>query len=95
MRVPPLSSQRIRIISGIWSEDTQDIPIDRIQSITVKLELLNRWFDIGLLEITSHRGDPSIVLKGLPEPDRLKRQIERLAGLQDITPPPGLSRISR
>src|SRR5438067_1794221 len=46
-----ISAQRIRIVSGWWQFRTRDIPLSRIRSVTVKRELLNRWFDVGALEI--------------------------------------------
>jgi len=71
-----ISALRIRILSGLWQCHIREIPLSRIRSVTVKRELLNRWFDVGALEIeTDDREGASILLKGVPEPDRVKRQI--------------------
>src|SRR5207253_3122700 len=62
-----ISAQRIRIVSGWWQFRTRDIPLSRIRSVTVKRELLNRWFDIGALEIeTDEREGAPILVKGVP-----------------------------
>ena len=74
-----ISAQRIRILTGLWRFHTRDTPLSRIRSVTVKRELLNRWFDVGALEIeTDEREGASILVKGVPEPDRVKRQIDPL-----------------
>ena len=74
-----ISAQRIRILSGWWQFHIREIPLSRIRSVTVKRELLNRWFDVGALEIeTDERDGASILVKGVPEPDRVKRQIAPL-----------------
>ncbi len=76
-----ISSQRIRITSGLWTRRTRDIPLDQIQSITVKRELTNRWFDLGALEVARRGGTgDSFVLKGVPDPDRIKQHMDRLRG---------------
>jgi uncharacterized membrane protein YdbT with pleckstrin-like domain len=79
-----ISSQRIRIATGLWTPSLHDIPLDQIESMTVKRELLNRWFDLGSLHIVrreSRKGaDESLVLKGVPDPDTIKQHIDRAAG---------------
>ncbi|HET7057234.1 MAG TPA: PH domain-containing protein [Nitrospiraceae bacterium] len=71
-----ISAQRVRILSGLRQCHIREIPLSRVRSVTVKRELLNRWFDVGALEIeTDERDGASILVKGVPEPDRVKRQI--------------------
>ncbi|WP_447975396.1 PH domain-containing protein [Nitrospira sp. Kam-Ns4a] len=77
-----ISSQRIRIATGLRKPTVRDIPIEAIAAVAVRHELLNPWFGLGALALTL-RGDASaVLLKGIPTPDRLKRQIEFLAGLR-------------
>ena len=76
-----ISSQRIRITSGLWKPRVREIPLDQVRSTAVRQELLNRWFDVGSLEITPHDGaGESFVLKGIPDPETVKRHIDRQAG---------------
>ncbi|HKW86326.1 MAG TPA: PH domain-containing protein [Nitrospiraceae bacterium] len=78
-----ISSQRIRIASGLWSMQTREILLDQVRSVTVRRELLNRFFDLGSLEITLNEGHRSpVMLKGISNPDRVKRQVDLLAGLR-------------
>ncbi|HKN87141.1 MAG TPA: PH domain-containing protein [Nitrospiraceae bacterium] len=74
-----ISAQRIRILSGWRRFRTQEIPLSRIRSVNVKRELLNRWLNVGSLEIeTAERDGQSILLKGVPDPDRIRRQVTPL-----------------
>lgn len=87
-----ISSQRIRIASGLWTMRTREILMDQVRSVTVRRELLNRWFELGSLEITlreEHQGP--VVLKGIPNPDRVKRQVDILAGLRMTAAPNALA----
>ena len=87
-----ISSQRIRIASGLWAMRTREILLDQVRCVTVRHERLNRWFDLGSLEITV-RGEPqeSVVLKGIPNPDRVKRQVDILAGLRMTAGPTAMA----
>ncbi|MGH7232885.1 MAG: PH domain-containing protein [Nitrospiraceae bacterium] len=88
-----ISSQRIRITSGLWNPRMRDIPLDHIRSIAVKRELLNKWFDLGSLEITPRDGTgETFTLKGVPDPDTVKQRIDRLAEWSGRTPEAPLSR---
>jgi len=72
-----ITSLRIRILNGISKRRSREIPIERVRTVAVRSELLNRWFDIGSLVVTWNEGaGESLVLKGLPDPDRIKRHLE-------------------
>ena len=74
-----ISAQRIRILSGLWRLRIRDIPLSRILSVNVKRELLNRWLNVGALEVElGDREGQSVLLKGVPDPDRIRRQITPL-----------------
>lgn len=87
-----ISSQRIRIASGLWAMRTREILLDQVRSVSVRRELLNRWFDLGSLEITlREEHQEPVVLKGIPNPDRVKRQVDILAGLRMTAAPNALA----
>ncbi|MEP6888201.1 MAG: PH domain-containing protein [Nitrospirales bacterium] len=74
-----ISAQRIRILSGLWRLRIQEIPLSRILSVNVKRELLNRWLNVGALEVElGEREGRSVLLKGVPDPDRIRRQMTPL-----------------
>jgi uncharacterized membrane protein YdbT with pleckstrin-like domain len=74
-----ISAQRIRILTGLWRHHIRDIPLSRILSVNVKRELLNRWLNVGALEVElAEREGQAVLLKGVPDPDRIRRQITPL-----------------
>jgi membrane protein YdbS with pleckstrin-like domain len=86
-----ISSKRIRITSGFRAKQVREVPLDHIGSVAVRREILNRWFDLGTLDITPREAlsqiEDSFTLKGVPDPDRLKQQIELCRGplYQELT----------
>lgn len=74
-----ISAQRIRILSGWRRLRIRDIPLSGVLSVNVKRELLNRWLNVGALEVElGEREGRSVLLKGVPDPDRIRRQITPL-----------------
>jgi uncharacterized membrane protein YdbT with pleckstrin-like domain len=73
-----ISAQRIRILTGWWRLRIREIPLSRVLSVNVKRELFNRWLNVGGLEIDLGERDQSVLLKGVPDPDRIRRQMTPL-----------------
>jgi hypothetical protein len=86
-----ITAQRIRLTSGLGSRQIHEIPLDRIASVTVRRELANGWFDLGTLLIAPREEgkgtEDLLILKGIPDPDRVKQQIERAAGIRTSATP--------
>ena len=81
-----ITTQRLRIGTGVLAITTRDIPISDIGRITVRYGVFNRLFDIGMLEVFEKtREEASVVLKGIPHPERLQQQMARLAGLRETS----------
>ena len=74
-----ITAQRIRIFTGWWRFHIREIPLSQVLSVHVKRELFNRWLNVGGLEVElKERDGQSVLLKGLPDPDRIERQIAPL-----------------
>jgi uncharacterized membrane protein YdbT with pleckstrin-like domain len=73
-----ISAQRIRILTGWRRHRIREIPLSRVFSVNVKRELFNRWLNVGGLEIDLGERDQSVLLKGVPDPDRIRRQMTPL-----------------
>ena len=73
-----ISAQRIRILTGWRRLRIREIPLSRVFSVNVKRELFNRWLNVGGLEIDLGERDQSVLLKGVPDPDRIRRQMTPL-----------------
>ena len=80
-----ITSLRLRVLNGISKRSSQDIPIEWVRTVAVRSELLNRWLGLGSLVFTCAEGagDP-VVLRGVPDPDRIKRQLEAVIGRHDV-----------
>lgn len=78
-----ITAQRVRVISGLGSRQVGELPLGRVASVTIRRELVNGWFNLGTLIITPREeaGAP-VILKGIPDPERMKQQIDRAAGIQ-------------
>jgi uncharacterized membrane protein YdbT with pleckstrin-like domain len=76
-----ITSLHVRVLNGMSKRCGRDIPIDQILTVDVRSELFNRWLGVGALVLTcaERTGDP-IVLKGVPDPDRIKRQLDAVIG---------------
>jgi uncharacterized membrane protein YdbT with pleckstrin-like domain len=71
-----ITAQRIRIFTGWWRFHIREIPLSQVLSVHVKRELFNRWLNVGGLEVEfGEREDQSVLLKGVPDPDRIQRQM--------------------
>ncbi|MDQ6734319.1 MAG: PH domain-containing protein [Nitrospirota bacterium] len=74
-----ITAQRIRIFTGWWRPHIREIPLNQVLSVHVKRELFNRWLNVGGLEVELEEQDGQpVLLKGVPDPDRIGRQIAPL-----------------
>lgn len=74
-----ISAQRIRVTTGLWSPKTREVPLGQVRTIAIRRQLLNGWFNLGTLEIATTDEQPPLIIKGVPDPERLKRELERAA----------------
>lgn len=80
-----ITAQRIRILTGWWRLHLREIPLSRVLSVNVKRELFNRWLNVGALEVElDERDGQSVLLKGVPDPDRIRRQMTPLLSSQPL-----------
>lgn len=88
-----ITSHRVRILNGLSKRCSRDIPIEQIRAVDVRSELLSRWLGIGSLVLTcANPVDETVVLKGLPDPDRVRRQLEAVLGRSAVGMADGPSR---
>jgi uncharacterized membrane protein YdbT with pleckstrin-like domain len=80
-----ITSHRVRILNGLSKRCSRDIPIEQIRAVDVRSELLSRWLGIGslVLTFTDGIGEP-VVLKGVPDSDRVKRQLDAVLGTHHV-----------
>ena len=74
-----ITAQRVRIISGFRRSRAREIRMDQIREVVVRPQVLNGWFGLGAMEITPRDGTgEAVMLRGIPDPDGLKREMDRL-----------------
>jgi uncharacterized membrane protein YdbT with pleckstrin-like domain len=70
-----LTSERLRITTGVFSRRSEELELYRVKDLTVEQPFLQRLFGLGRLILhTSDRTNPVLVLPGMRD----------VAGLRDI-----------
>ncbi|MCG3211171.1 MAG: hypothetical protein FOGNACKC_04809 [Anaerolineae bacterium] len=73
-----ITSERVRIVEGIFGKERRDIELVRIQDIDHKQNLTERTLNIGDIFIASHdRNDPHVVLNNVPNPTEVHEILRR------------------
>ena len=71
-----VTTQRVRIISGIFSKDIQEIELFRVQDTATHQSFFLRLFGLGTIIIFSgDEGHPRIVLSGVPHAVELREKL--------------------
>lgn len=61
---------------GIISKQYTELSMHSLRSVRVKQSLLQRMLNAGDVEIYTAGDDPELVIKGLPDPDRIREHIK-------------------
>lgn len=88
-----LTSQRIKIETGVFSRQSKMIPIDRVQDCTTKQSLIGRMLGYGRVEVDAAGAQGAEVLDHLPNPGFFRDQVfveseKRRSGTQAAQPHP-------
>ena len=70
-----LTSQRIKIETGVFSRQSKMIPIDRVQDCTTKQSLFGRMLGYGRVEVDAAGAQGAEVLDHLPNPGWFRDQV--------------------
>ncbi len=76
-RVYRITSARVLIQSGWTGRTIQELRLSEITDVSLRYELLNRWFDLGALEIASRITEDCCTIRGVPDPEVVKSGLER------------------
>ncbi|GKS60247.1 hypothetical protein YTPLAS18_37740 [Nitrospira sp.] len=77
-----LTSVRVLIKSG-WSDRVlHEMPLRDITDISIRYDLLNRWFDLGTVELASRSSEECCTIRGIPYPEDVKARLERWISAQ-------------
>lgn len=61
---------------GLINKQYTELSMNALRSVRVKQSLLQRMLDAGDVEIYTAGDDPELVIKGLPEPNRIREHIK-------------------
>lgn len=71
-----LSSQRLRLRTGVLNKQTNDLELYRIKDVRLEQPLALRLFGLSNLVLdTSDRSDPHIVIRAIPEAEALMDEV--------------------
>jgi membrane protein YdbS with pleckstrin-like domain len=78
-----ITTQRVRVISGIFSKDVQEIELFRVKDTAARQSFLLRLFGLGTITVLSgDEGHPRLVLSGVPGAlemrERLRQEVMTL-----------------
>ncbi len=73
-----ITSERVRIVEGLFGKERRDIELIRIKDIDHKQNLAERTFNIGDVFIASHDfNDANVVLRNVSNPDEVHEILRR------------------
>lgn len=73
-----VSTQRVRIVSGILSKEIQEIELFRVKDTAVRQSFFLRMFGLGTITILSgDEGHPRLVLSGVPGAVELRERLRQ------------------
>jgi uncharacterized membrane protein YdbT with pleckstrin-like domain len=76
-----ISSERIKVTTGIFSKQTNALELYRVKDYTLKEPFFYRWFHLGnIMILTSDHSTPQLVMRAIPGArqlmDELRKHVE-------------------
>lgn len=73
-----LTTQRLVLRTGVITRTGREIPLSRVNDVSIRLKLLQRLFGCGTIVVESGGERGQFVLDDVSDPDRWQREIHRL-----------------
>ena len=73
-----LTSRRVIVKNGYTGLEIQALPLDQVAAISIEQGPGARILNIGTVVLSTCTGDESITLRGISEPEILKRRVDAL-----------------
>lgn len=77
-----LTSARVQLLSGRSGRVSHEMWLKDISDVAVKYEPLNRWFDLGALELASRTTEDCVTIRGIPQVQQVQAQLIRWIRVQ-------------
>jgi membrane protein YdbS with pleckstrin-like domain len=73
-----ITSQRVRVVSGLFSKDVQEIELFRVKDTAARQSFLLRLFGLGTITVLSgDEGHPKLVLNGVPRAIEMRERLRQ------------------
>jgi len=82
-----VTSKRVLLRSGYTGREIQSISLENVADVAIKQGPIARFFEIGTIVVRSVSGEKTVSLRGVRDPEIVKRRIEALSP----APPNGLA----
>ena len=82
-----VTSKRVLLRSGYTGREIQSISLENVADVAIKQGPIARFFEIGTIVVRSVSGETTVSLRGVRDPEIVKRRIEALSP----APPNGLA----
>ncbi len=88
-----LTSRRVIVKNGYTGHEIQTLPLDQIAGVLIEQGPVAHVLNIGTVVLSTYTGDESITLRGISEPEILKRRVDALTAHRidhraDVSYPP-------
>lgn len=73
-----ITTQRVRVISGLFSKEVQEIELFRVKDTAARQSFLLRLFGLGTITVLSgDEGQPRLVLEGVPRAIEMRERLRQ------------------
>jgi uncharacterized membrane protein YdbT with pleckstrin-like domain len=81
-----LTNQRVLVADGVFTRRSKAIPIDRVQDVSTRQNLLGRILGYGLVEIDAAGASGAEVLDHVPDPNGFRDEVFTQSGHMRAAP---------
>lgn len=67
-----VGEERVLLSRGVFNKERLEIELESIRTVQVDQTLVDRIFNVGILKIYTAGDTPELVVKGMPDPERLR-----------------------
>ena len=72
-----VTNNDILVERGLLRKNRKELAIDKIRTIEVDQDFIDRIFGVGMIKVFTAGDLPEIVVKGLPDPNRIRELVKQ------------------
>lgn len=70
-----IQSDRVKLSRGVFNKEQMEIEHRSIRTVQIDQTFVDRIFNCGILKIYTAGDNPELVVKGMPDPERLRQAL--------------------